>query len=93
MAEVEAEWRPGPSLTSVDGILRYVRESASSIFHPVGTCKMGTGPDAVEDDELRVHGNGGLRVVDRSIVPTLISGNTNAAAIRIGEKGADSMLQ
>jgi choline dehydrogenase len=91
-AEVEAEWRPGPSLVTDDDILGYVRETGSSIFHPVGTCKMGTDQDAVVDDELRVRGISGLRVVDCSIMPTLVSGNTNAAAIMIGEKGADLVL-
>ena len=91
-AEVEAEWRPGSSLCTDDDILRYVRETGSSIFHPVGTCKMGSDQDAVVDDELRVRGISGMRVVDCSIMPTLVSGNTNAAAIMIGEKGADLVL-
>lgn len=90
--EIEAEWRPGSSLTADDDILRYVRETASSIFHPVGTCKMGTDQNAVVDDELRVRGISGLRIADCSIMPTLISGNTNAAAIMIGEKAADLVL-
>jgi choline dehydrogenase len=91
-AEVEAEWRPGSSLSTDDDILRYVRETGSSIFHPVGTCKMGNDQDAVVDDALRVRGISGMRVVDCSIMPTLVSGNTNAAAIMIGEKGADLVL-
>lgn len=91
-AEVEAEWRPGSSLTTDDDILRYVRETGSSIFHPVGTRKMGTDGDAVVDAELRVHGISGLSVADCSIMPTLVSGNTNAAAIMIGEKAADLVL-
>jgi choline dehydrogenase len=92
-AEVEAEWRPSPLLNTDDDILGYVRETASSIFHPVGTCKMGSDPGAVVDDELRVHGVFGLRVIDCSIMPTLVSGNTNAAAMMIGEKGADLVLR
>ncbi|MEK7244485.1 MAG: GMC oxidoreductase, partial [Pseudomonadota bacterium] len=61
--------------------------------HPVGTCAMGGGEDAVVDHELRVRGVEGLRVIDASIMPTLVSGNTNAAAVAIGEKGADLVLQ
>jgi choline dehydrogenase len=90
--EVEAEFRPGASVATDDELLHYARETASSIFHPVGTCQMGTGADAVVDDELRVHGIAGLRVADCSIMPTLVSGNTNAAALMIGEKASDLIL-
>ncbi|MGH2416542.1 MAG: GMC oxidoreductase, partial [Microcystaceae cyanobacterium] len=67
----------------------YIRETCGTVFHPIGTCKMGTDTMAVVDSELRVHGVEGLRVVDASIMPTLITGHTNAPTIMIGEKAAD----
>jgi len=71
----------------------WVRHNAESVYHPVGTCKMGLDALAVVDPRLRVHGLEGLRVVDASIMPTLIGGNTNAAATMIGEKGAAMILE
>src|SRR3546814_8525295 len=68
---------------------QYIRNSANSIYHPVGTCRMGTDPMAVVDPQLRVRGVDNLRVVDASVMPTIVSANTNAAAMMIGERAAD----
>ncbi len=87
------ELGPGREARSEEEIATYVRDRASgTIFHPVGTCKMGTDEMAVVDPSLRVHGLEGLRVVDASIMPTLIGGNTNAPTIMIAEKAAAMML-
>jgi choline dehydrogenase-like flavoprotein len=67
----------------------FVRQYADTVYHPVGTCRMGPGPTDVVDAQLRVHGVQGLRVVDASIMPRIVSGNTNAPVIMIGEKAAD----
>jgi choline dehydrogenase len=83
------ELAPGIDVTSDKALAAYVREACDSMYHPVGTCKMGTDPMAVVDPELRVHGIEGLRVIDASIMPTLTTGNTNAPTIMIGEKAAD----
>lgn len=91
LAEIVAvEHRPGPAVQSDDEILDYIRTTGSSIYHPSGTCRMGPDPSrgAVVDSRLRVHGLTGLRVADCSIMPRLVSGNTNAAAIMIGERAA-----
>jgi choline dehydrogenase-like flavoprotein len=75
--------------TSDAQIEAFIRAHADTIYHPVGSCRMGPGPDAVVDARLRVHGIDGLRVVDASIMPAIVSGNTNAPVIMIGEKAAD----
>jgi choline dehydrogenase len=85
---LEREERPGVDVKSDEALLDYVRQTAASVFHPAGTCRMGSGPDAVVDAKLRVHGIQGLVVADASIMPTLVSGNTNAASIMIGERAA-----
>ncbi len=83
------EYKPGKSMRSDADVLEFVRQEGVTIFHPVGTCSMGPGPSDVVDERLRVYGTAGLRVVDASIMPLLVSGNTNAGAIMIGEKAAD----
>ncbi len=86
------EYKPGAGVQSDDEILDFARENGATIFHPTGTCKMGSDSMAVTDARLRVHGIGGLRVVDCSIMPTLVSGNTHAPAVMIAEKAADMIL-
>ena len=88
-----SEYKPGASVASDEEILDFAREYGATIFHPVGTCKMGSDPMAVTDARLRVHGMQGLRVVDCSIMPTLTSGNTHAPAVMIAEKASDMILE
>jgi choline dehydrogenase len=92
---VKAEYRPGSEASTDAALLEFARSSGATIFHPSGTCKMGDiarDPLAVVDSELRVHGLAGLRVVDCSIMPTLVSGNTNVPVVMIAEKAADLIL-
>ena len=87
------EVEPGNGATSDEDLLNHVRNTANTAFHPIGTCRMGPGQDCVVDNRLRVHGIAGLRVADASIMPTMVSGNTNAAAIMIGEKASDMIRE
>lgn len=87
------EMLPGPQITDRDDLVRKVGDIATTIFHPVGTCKMGSDDMAVVDERLRVHGLGSLRVVDASIMPTIVSGNTNSPVIMIAEKASEMILQ
>jgi choline dehydrogenase len=89
---IAAEYKPGPEAQSDEALLEFARNFGATIFHPSGTCKMGSDPMAVVDDRLRVHGVGALRVVDCSIMPTLVSGNTAAPVVMIAEKAADLIL-
>jgi choline dehydrogenase len=86
---IEAEFQPGLAVESDEALLDYARRRGGTVYHPTSTCKMGSDPMAVVDPELRVHGIDGLRVADASIMPTVVSGNTNAATIMIGERAAD----
>jgi choline dehydrogenase len=90
---IDAEFQPGPAVETDEQLLDYARKRGGTVYHPTSTCKMGSDPLAVVDAELRVHGVGGLRVADASIMPTVVSGNTNAATIMIGEKAADLVRQ
>ncbi|WP_018690330.1 GMC family oxidoreductase [Ahrensia kielensis] len=92
--KISEEFRPHPDLdmNDYDATLDWTRNNTASIYHPTGTCKMGQGIDAVVDERLRVHGIRGLRVADCSIMPEIVSGNTNAPAIMIGEKASDMII-
>ncbi len=93
--KISDEFRPDASLgiDDYDGTLNWARNNSTTIYHPTGTCKMGQSDDSVVDARLRVHGIAGLRIVDCSIMPEIVSGNTNAPAIMIGEKASDMILE
>ena len=90
---IAAELRPGAVVETDADLLAFARAYGATIFHPSGTCRMGADPLAVVDDRLRVHGVPGLRVVDCSIMPTLVSGNTNAPVVMIAEKASDLIAE
>jgi choline dehydrogenase len=89
---IKREYAPGPGCITNDQILEFLRHKGGTSFHPVGTCRMGQDNRAVVDHELKVHNIQRLRVVDASIMPTIVSGNTNAPTIMIAEKAADLIL-
>lgn len=96
LAEViTGEFTPGAKVAEEDyeAVLDWARSTSTTIYHPTGTCKMGSDPMSVVDSRLRVHGIGGLRVADASIMPSIVSGNTNAPTIMIGEKASDMVLE
>jgi len=90
---VRREIKPGPEAGDDAALLDFCRNQGATIFHPSGTCRMGHDAMAVVDERLRVHGVPGLRVIDCSAMPTLVSGNTNAAAVMMAEKAADMIRQ
>jgi choline dehydrogenase len=92
-ALIREELRPGPVVTTDEALIDDFRSRSGTVYHPSCTCRMGPDPaTSVVDARLRVHGLGGLRVIDASAFPTLIAGNTNAPAILMGWKGAEAVL-
>ena len=87
------EWLPGPAIDGDDALARAAGDLGTTIFHPVGTCRMGSESNCVVDDRLRVHGITGLRVIDASVMPRITSGNTNAPTYMIAERGAKMILE
>ncbi len=86
------EFRPGTELATDEQLAAAAGDIGTTIFHPVGTCKMGRDERAVVDERLRVHGLAGLRVADASVMPSITSGNTNSPTIMIAEKASDMIL-
>ena len=90
---IDEELMPGAKVQTDAEYLEFARQKGTTVFHPTSTCRMGSDVTAVVDERLRVHGFDGLRVADASIMPTVVSGNTNAACVMIGEKASDMILQ
>ncbi len=90
---VVKEEYPGEGVSSDADWLAFCRESGETVFHPTSTCRMGVEDSSVVDPRLRMRGLAGLRVIDASVMPSVVSGNTNAATIAIAEKGADLVLE
>jgi choline dehydrogenase len=88
-----SEYLPGSDIVDQDGLERAAGEIATTIFHPVSTCRMGADERAVVDPRLRVNGLRGLRVVDASVMPKIVSGNTNSPTLMIAEKAAAMILE
>ncbi|MGH8259199.1 MAG: GMC family oxidoreductase, partial [Steroidobacteraceae bacterium] len=86
------EVAPGPGAASEQGLADYVRRTATTVHHPVSSCRMGVGPDSVVDPQLRVRGIEGLRVADASVFPSVVGGNSNATVVMIAEKASDMIL-
>ena len=89
------ELKPGPDCQDDEGMLNYARNTGASVYHVMGTCKMGTDADpmAVVNERLKVRGLEGVRVIDASIMPTMPSGNINAPVMMVAEKGADMIIE
>ncbi|HKS60809.1 MAG TPA: choline dehydrogenase [Xanthobacteraceae bacterium] len=90
---IDEELMPGAKVQTDAELLEFARQKGTTVFHPTSTCRMGSDVTAVVDERLRVHGFDGLRVADASIMPTVVSGNTNAACVMIGEKASDMILE
>lgn len=90
---VDHEMSPGKSVQTDDEWLQFARENGQTIYHPIGTCRMGSDADAVVDPRLRVTGVSGLRVVDASVFPSMVSGNTQAAVMAVAERASDLILE
>lgn len=91
-AYCDYEMAPGSAVQTDDQWSDFARRNGQTIYHPVGTCKMGVDPRAVVDPALRLHGMAGLRIVDASVIPKIVSANTEAAVLMVAEKGADLIL-